>query len=196
MCIRDRPYAVPICSFRSAPASSTTNSPTTSTAGTPTSPEHRTPRLRRSPRDPLTCGWGLPHLDTPRGIDPVFAARLPRKVAVSLGVPAVVVICRSGGTGFVPGVTWHRCRGVLGMLWWTTASSSLTAVTPGTCPAAARSAALLTDPDSVTTPSRADTPSGDATFGARRNAALTSDCNSMLPRALLDTISVILHRPR
>jgi len=31
---------VPICSFRSAPASSTTNSPTTSTAGTPTSPEH------------------------------------------------------------------------------------------------------------------------------------------------------------
>src|SRR5664280_3239277 len=129
MCIRDRPYAVPICSFRSAPASSTTNSPTTSTAGTPTSPEHRTPRLRRSPRDPLTCGWGLPHLDTPRGTDTVFAARLPRKVAVSLGVPAVVVICRSGGTGFASGVTWHRCRGVLGMLWWTTASSSLTAVT-------------------------------------------------------------------
>src|SRR5664280_3521690 len=96
-------------------------------------------------------------------------------------------------------MTWHRCRGVLGMLWWTTASSSLSAVTPGTCPAAAsaaaRSAALLTDPDSVTTPSRADTPNGDATFGARRNAALTSDCNSMLPGALLDTISVILHRP-
>src|SRR5664280_622033 len=45
--------------------------------------EHRTPRLRRSPRDPLTCGWGLPQLDTPRGIDPVFAARLPRKVPLS-----------------------------------------------------------------------------------------------------------------
>src|SRR6478752_5468157 len=61
--------------------------------------------------------------------------------------------------------------------------------------AAVRSPASMTEPDSVTTPSWADTPNEDLTAVDRSRAAATVDCNSMLPGVSLDVIIGTLLRP-